>query len=286
MKLELMKNKLFNVGNGAIAFLIMLACLMPLRLLAEEATLTFGVVPQFEPRKLASIWTPIIEAVEKSSGVKLRMVGAAQIPDFEHSFQAGEYDFAYMNPYHAIVANRVQGYQPLLRDVSRKLKGILVIRKDSPYLKAGDLNGKVIAFPAPNALGASLLMRAELTNLKHIDYSPSYTKTHSSVYLSVLLGQAEAGGGVMSTFKRQDKKIQDKLRIIHTTREMEPHPVVVHPRVSAGTVEKVRQAFMSLMGSDSGRELLSKVPIKVLGSASFDDYKPISQWGLEAFYVE
>ena len=42
--------------------------------LAEQAFYRFGVVPQFEPRKLVAIWLPIIAELEKRTGFKLAMV--------------------------------------------------------------------------------------------------------------------------------------------------------------------------------------------------------------------
>ena len=143
-------------------------------------TYTFGIVPQFEARKLARIWEPIISEIERRTGYDFEIVGSPRIPEFEDSFREGEFDFAYMNPYHAIVAAQAQGYQPLIRDGGRELFGILVVRDDSDYQSVEDLEGQTIAFPAPNALGASLLIRSDLTNHHSIDFSPMYVSTHGS----------------------------------------------------------------------------------------------------------
>jgi len=37
------------------------------------------------------------------------MIGAPTIPAFEVAFQGGEYDIAYMNPYHGVMAEQAQG---------------------------------------------------------------------------------------------------------------------------------------------------------------------------------
>ncbi len=67
----------------------------------------FGVVPQFEARKLAGIWLPILRELEKRTGLRFRMAGSQEIPDFERAFMAEKFDFAYMNPYHAMLANKL-----------------------------------------------------------------------------------------------------------------------------------------------------------------------------------
>ncbi len=78
-------------------------------------TYTFGIVPQFEQRKLYSIWKPIIEELEKRTGFTFRIATALTIPEFEKKFAKGNFDFAYMNPYHLLKANKAQGYIPILR---------------------------------------------------------------------------------------------------------------------------------------------------------------------------
>ncbi|MBF0358418.1 MAG: phosphate/phosphite/phosphonate ABC transporter substrate-binding protein [Magnetococcales bacterium] len=244
----------------------------------------FGVVPQFEPRKLSSIWRPILDALEERTGYKFRMTGSPQIPDFEGLFMSGEFDFAYMNPYHSVLAAKKQGYIPLVRDNGVRLFGVLTVKKDSGVTDIKQLAGKTIAFPAPNALGASLLMRADLIDLHGIDFKPKYVKTHSSVYLNVALGLADAGGGVMGTLNQQKKTVKDSLSVIYKTRTMSPHPVTAHPRVDPIVRERVKNAFLELGKTEHGAFLLRKVPIKKVGPASISDYEEITQWGLDRYY--
>lgn len=250
-----------------------------------ETVYKFGVVPQFEPRKLSAIWTPILSELEKRTGFRLEMVGAARIPEFENEFENGRYDFAYMNPYHSMVATRLQKYEPLVRDGSQQLFGILVTAKDGPVQSIADLAGKTVAFPAPNALGASLLMRAELERQQKITVSPMWAQTHTSAYLNAALGRVAAAGGVMATFTQQPRQVQDKLKIIYETRRVAPHPVMAHPRVPAKDREKLRQAFLDMGATPEGMALLAKVPMERVAPAKSSDYRELADWGLENYYV-
>jgi phosphonate transport system substrate-binding protein len=245
----------------------------------------FGVVPQFEPRHLASIWVPILKELEIRTGFRFTMTGSPRIPDFEVDFQQGRFDFAYMNPYHSLVAFESQGYEPLVRDGGRSLFGILVVPADSPITSVEVLEGKRVAFPAPNALGASLLMRADLETLHGVEVLPYFVKTHSSVYTDVLLGRAAAGGGVMATLNQQSEQAREALRILYRTREISPHPVTAHPRVPEEHREAVRRAFLDMGDTEAGRALLEKVPIREVTTASIGDYEAIGQWNLEEFFV-
>ena len=246
---------------------------------------TVGVVPQYEVRQLRHIWQPILNHLETATQERLELKGSPTIPTFEAEFMDGGFDFAYMNPYHLVVANRTAGYLPIVRDVGRKLFGVLVVNKHGSIKEIKDLNGKIIAFPAPNALGASLQMRQELTDLFKINFSSRYVKTHDSVYLNVLLEKAAAGGGVQKTLNQQKAEIKNNLEIIHTTTPVPPHPFAVHPRVPREVVEKVQTAFLAMGTTDTGRKMLQKIPIKEIGTAEMRDYLILEKMGLERFYV-
>jgi len=247
-------------------------------------TFTIGVVPQFEAKKLRKIWKPILAELEQTTGFKFKLRGAANIPEFEKQFLAGEFDFAYMNPFHLLIANESQGYIPLVRDHGKKLSGILVVRKDSGISSVNALDNKVIAFPSPNALGASLQMRAELHDRFNINIKPSYVKTHDSVYLNVLLKQASAGGGVQKTLNRQKDNIKNALSIIYKTTPVAPHPLVAHPRVDKKAYLKIKTALLQLGKTKKGKRLLAKIPMKKIGTASLSDYTPLQDMNLKRFF--
>lgn len=246
---------------------------------------TFGVVPQFEPRKIHAIWRPILDEIEEKTGFTLKLRGSTSIVNFEREFSQSAFDFAYMNPYHLLVANKQAGYMPLVRDVGRRLFGVLVVRADSTITSPSQLDGRRIAFPSPNALGASLLIRKELSDDFGLNISPVYVKTHDSVYLNVLLGDVDAGGGVQKTLERQREGSQKRLRVIHTTKKVAPHPVVVLPSVPEPDKLAVQKAFLELGQSSEGKQLLSRIPVKEVGLAVLDDYRPLSEMGLQRFYV-
>ena len=248
-----------------------------------EQKYVFGVVPQFEQRKLFAIWKPIIEDLERRTGLSFDLVTTLKIQDFEKEFIQGNFDFAYMNPYHILKAVPAQGYIPLVRDKA-PLRGVLVVRKDGPIRTVAELSGKVVAFPSPNALGAALLMRADLERLYHIKVTPLYVKTHSSVYLHVVKDLTAAGGGVQKSLQEQSPDIRDALRVLYTTRPLPSHPVAAHPRVPKEQREKVRRALLAMGADPEGNELLSRIPMKEITAASMDDYKEMQEWGLDAYW--
>lgn len=244
-----------------------------------------GIVPQFDKRKTHQIWTPILSELEIRTGFKFKLVGSKIIPDFEKQYLKGKFDFAYMNPYFMLLAHKQQGYTPLVKDVGRKLYGIVVVRKDSPIQNIKQLNGEIVAFPSANAMGASLVPRADLINKFNIKITPMYVQTHTSVYLNVIQRRTKAGGGVQKTLEQQPQSLRDLLRVLYKTREFNPHAFAAHGRIPAEHRKLVRNALLEMGETERGRAMLRKIPVKKIGQAHMDDYKELEQWGLDKVYV-
>ena len=274
-------------GAWAGAFTRLFGFLLTLILSATSAlagTYSIGVAPQFESRRMFAIWQPIIGELEKRTGHQFKLVVPLTVTDFERELEKGSYDFVYANPYHIVRLSQKQAYLPLVRD-KLPLRGILVVRKDSPVRNLKELDGKSLAVPSPNAIGASLLIRADLEHFHGVRMKMVNVKTHSSVFLNVLNGLTEAGGGVEKTLGEQDQPVQDALRVIYTTREMPSHPVAAHSRVDQAAREQVRRALLELAATPAGKALLDEVPMKQPVTTSIEDYLVMRKWGLEAYWV-
>jgi phosphonate transport system substrate-binding protein len=252
----------------------------------KETAYTFGVVPQYDARQIEAIWGPILAAIESRTGIKLKLVGSVDLRDYERAVAEGAYDFAFLNPYIVLKVQRTQKYIPLVRDIQQPLQGILVVKKDSPYQRVQDLAGKIVAFPAPNAVGASLLPRAELARTFHIRIQPHYVGSHDSVYLNVALGLAEAGGGVNRTLQAQPPEVRQQLRVLYTTQGIATHPVAAHPRVPAAVRARVTQAFLDLGDTEDGRALYAKIPMARIGVARIEDYQSMEHLDLDSLYTD
>jgi phosphonate transport system substrate-binding protein len=281
--LQAMATGIWRAGLAGLLLGLALSAAGPLARAAE--TYTFGVVPQFDQRRLFTIWTPIIEEVARRAGVELRLVATLNVSEFEKELARGSFDIIYANPYHILREERRQGYLPLVRDKA-PLRGILLVRKDAPYRSPRELDGKTLAIPSFNALGASLLLRADLEHLYGVRMVPLSVKTHSSVYLYVANGLVPAGGGVEKTLQEQDPAVQGQLRVLYTTREMPSHPVAAHTRVPAAVRAGIQRAFLDLAATEKGRALLGEVPMAEVVPTSMADYRMMSKWGLEAYWVD
>ncbi len=243
------------------------------------------VVPQLPPATLYSRWAPVLDAIGKATGLCLELRVAPSIPAFEQELMTGQPDFAFVNPYHLVMARRANAYLPLIRDGKAPLSGVVVVPVDSEVTELRQLEGKTIAFPAPNAFAASLLIRAELAR-QGIRITPSYVKTHANVFRAVALGDAPAGGAVNNTLEREPENLRVRLRVMFRTADYAPHPFIAHPRVSRALREQVAAAFMQLAETDAGQRLLDGIQMPKPVSADYArDYAPLDKLKLDRFVV-
>jgi len=241
---------------------------------AQSEQMTFGIVPQQAASKLARSWAPLLDYLSRQSGLKIHFATAKDIPTFERHLAAGDYDFAYMNPYHFTVFNRHPGYQAVARARDKKIKGIIVVRKDSPIQSIEELDHMTLAFPAPAAFAASMLPRSELL-ARGLDFQSRYVSSHDSVYLAVAKGIYPAGGGVIRTLKNIAPETRDQLRVLWTSPGFTPHAIAAHPDVSDAAMAAVQSALVGMERSDEGKALLKRLNIKGFEAAENKDWDDV-----------
>jgi len=247
---------------------------------APQTPLTFGIVPQQSASELARLWIPLIAGLGERTGLSLRFATAPDIPSFEKRLAAGQYDLAYMNPYHYSVFAQKPGYVAFAKEKGRRLRGIVVVRKESPIRELSELAGKAVAFPAPAAFAATVLVRAEFERLK-LPIRPVFVNSHESVYLNVVQRQFEAGGGIPRTLQTVEAGVRDELRVLWQTRDYTPHAFAHHPRVPAATVQLLRQAMLAADAQDGLRPALEGLGLRGFEAAQDSDWNDVRALGIQ-----
>ena len=266
-----------------VGFLAVMLLIPPVYMGAEESlTLSIGIVPQQNATKLARLWTPICKYLSKQTGYRFVFKTAKDIPTFEKRLAAGEYDIAYMNPYHYTVFSIDPGYRAIAKETNKHIQGIIVVKKDSPYQSIAELSGKTLAFPAPAAFAASVLPRAYFKT-NQIEISPRYVRSHDSVYLTVSKGLYPAGGGIQRTFNNMPESIRQQLRILWKTPGYTPHAFAVHPRLPAAVVRDIAGALIAMSTNEEGGNLLKNLNFNPIGSAKDEDWDDVRELGIAIF---
>jgi phosphonate transport system substrate-binding protein len=270
--------KLFQ--SMAVWVSVMLLPVSAVQAQTAPESLTFGIVPQQSASRLAQDWGPLLAEISRRSGVALVFKTAPSIPVFEERLGRGEYDLAYMNPYHYVVFHKATGYRAFAKEQDRKLKGILVVKKDSSYQKPADLAGRTVVFPAPAAFAASILPQAEFGRLK-IPIEAKFIASHDSVYRAVASGLHEAGGGIVRTLEAAPAEVRDALRVLSETPNYTPHAFAAHPRLAADKLAKVLRAMQSLGQDEAGQRLLLPLAFKGVAAALDPEWNDIRALDLD-----
>jgi phosphonate transport system substrate-binding protein len=280
-----LKNKQYKAKRRVqIKATVLIVCLLLVILVAlsskaEAKTYTFGIVPQQSATRLALQWSPLLDAVSESSGYQLEFKTAPSIPEFEKRLAEGQYDFAYMNPYHYQVYSEQPGYQAFSKSKDKSLSGIIVVSKepDTTINNIEQLNSQSLAFPAPRAFAASVVTRGYLAQ-QGIDFSPSYVGSHDSVYRAVAAGLYPAGGGIPRTF--QSSAVKDQLKVLWTSPGFTPHALAAHPQVDDEVTKAVQQAFLEIGTKEEQQSLLKALNMKGFVAAADSDWDDVRALGI------
>jgi len=243
------------------------------------------IVPQLTASQTYAQWGPVLDRIGKTSQLCFDLIVPATIPQFETDLANGKPDFVFMNPYHMVMKWREHQYVPLVAS-SEPIFGVLIVKKDSKYMTLKDLSYGKIAFPAPNAFAASILIRSLLADNK-IPFEPVYVRTHSNVYRSVVRGDGiVAGGGIHATLLAEPSELKDELRVLAETKRYTSHPFAANARVPKVIQDRVQTAFLDLGNTVDGAELLSRIQMTKPMAVSYKaNYEPLEVLKLDRYVV-
>lgn len=261
-------------------FLTLLLVFTSLSGWAAPRSYTFAVSPQMSASELAEIWTPVLSWLSARSGVSLRFATARDSQDFAGRLSRGAFDFCYVNPHQYTLLRVSPGYEALAREKDRRLKGILVTRKDGPVKGLKDLEGATLVFSSPTSFAASILPQAELRK-QGVNFTPRYVSSHESVFLNVEKGLFPAGGGTTRTLELTDDAVRNNLQVLYATQGYTPHAIASHPRVPESVRKQVLAAMLAMNEDPAAKPMLEKIGFKGFQAAADADWNDIRSLNLK-----
>lgn len=245
----------------------------------KRTSLVFGVVPQQSAATLARNWVPLLKFLSENTGVELKFATAPDIPTFEERLAKGEYDIAYMNPYHYVVLSEQVGFKAIVHEKNKQIKGIIVANKNTFFDDIDSLSTQKLAFPAPASFAATLIPKANLMQ-RNINFESQYVNSHDAVYRNIAEGRFIAGGGIIRTFNALPKDVRDQLKIIWTSEAYTPHAIATYPSVSEEVRQKLLQGFLNVESSNIASELLSPLKMQGFIAAEDQDWNDVRELGI------
>jgi phosphonate transport system substrate-binding protein len=245
---------------------------------AEQAdTLEIGILPNISSRILLSQYQPMREYLER---VLMRPVQVSTAPDWQ-SFYArarrGEYALTITAAHLARLHQLESGHIPLVL-FTPGIKALLVVDKDKPISKIGDLRGTTLALSNPKSLvtlqGMQWLADQGLRrgeNLRTLN-----TPTDDSVGNLVLNGDCVAALISGGEFKAIPDVLRNRLQIFQQIAEVPGFVALASSRLPTADVARIKRALLDFTrNSDESNRFFAATGFQGFIDASEVQMKPL-----------
>ncbi len=216
----------------------------------------FSPVNQHSLQLSAAYWNPILEYVSARSGVKLQLKLGRTSAETTAGVLAGEADFAFTN--HLFSPERMKlGWTVFGRRNVPSISGQIIVPAESPIRTLGDLAGKDIAFPGPEALVAYKLTYAQLLAQK-VEVTPVFAGNLDAAFSQMLAGRAVAMGTNSQMVTEYSAREGRTFRVLWTSPRLNDLALMASPRVPKAQVQAVAKAFLGMHLDPAGKQVLDQ----------------------------
>jgi len=179
-----------------------LACITALLFsgIAAAETLSFAPLPMETAETVAGQWKPLLDHIEKSLGVTLRIEYSESYGEILDKFRAGKIDLAYLGPLpYVALREKFPQATPIVHFNEKNGKPAYtcaIVALADAKLGLKDIKGKKVALTQPLStcgyLSTDGLLRQAGATLEQNRYR--YLDKHDEVALAVTRGEFDAGG--------------------------------------------------------------------------------------------
>ena len=237
---------------------------------ADERPLSFGVLNQQSPALTAERWNPILHYVSTASGVPLQLRMGPTVEATDAMMGRAELDFMFTNHNFQPEFDSV-GYRVIARWAGEPIHGVIVVPMDSPLTRLRDLGGARVAFPSRDAFVAYAVPMVAFKQAG-VKVQEVFAANQEGV-LAQLKNRRVDAGAVNSRFLAQYAEREGvRFREVFTSEGYPDLAVIVHSRVPAATVDRVRRALLGMKADPAAIAVLERARSKGFEPATDRDY--------------
>lgn len=222
-----------------------------------DEPLTFGVFPHLTARQTVETYRPLADVLEKHLRRRVAIYSARDFKTFVERTRQGEYDILLTAPHLAWLARQDAGYRPLLK-YAQPVRGLLVVKSDSPFDAPDALRGRTIAAADPLAV-VTLALHAELAThglRRNVDYQTTDSGTHLNAAMQVINGRADAAMVGLPTYRLMPPELRRQVRVLAETPPLSSMTYLSHPRLRDVEAQAVHQALREFAATPEGQAFM------------------------------
>jgi len=252
-------------------------------------TYVLGVHPLHNPKRLFEVYQPLVDYINKKiPSITLKLEASRNYATYNEKLFSQKFDFSLPNPYQT-VKSLDYGYEVFGKMGNDELfSGVIIVRKDSKIKKVSDLKGKVVAYPAPTALAATMMPQYYLyengIDIKK-DITNNYVGSQESSIMNVYLEKSQASSTwplAWNGFKKLKPKIAKELKIIWKTKPLVNNGLVVKKGTPEELTKNISNILFSLHKSSEGKKILEAMGIDYYEKADEKTFEVVINF-LETF---
>lgn len=221
--------------------------------------LAFGIFPNLTARQTIEVYRPLANTLEKQLQRPVVIYSARDFKTFVERTRQGEYDILLTAPHLAWLARQDVGYRPLLK-YTQPVRGLLVVKSDSPFDELDALRGHTIA-TADSIAVAVLAVQAEMAAhelRRNIDYQTIDSGTHTNAVMQVINGRASGAMLGLHPYNLLPPELRQQLRVLAETPPLSSLMYLTHPRLRDAEAQAVRKALLSFAATADGKAFMQR----------------------------
>ncbi|MEA3383728.1 MAG: phosphate/phosphite/phosphonate ABC transporter substrate-binding protein [Campylobacterota bacterium] len=251
----------------------------------SKTTYILGIHPLHNPKRLFEVYQPLVDLINsKLDNVELKLEASRNYAAYDEKLFSGYFDFSLPNPYQT-VKSLDHGYKVFGKmGDDKSFRGIILVRKDSGIKEISDLKGKVVSYPAPTALAATMMPQWYM--YKHgIDISKditnNYVGSQESSIMNVYLKKSDAASTwppPWRAFIKERPEIAKEVEVKWTTEFLPNNGLVVKKDIPDKLLKEISDIFFNLHKTKIGLEILKPMELSKFEKADEATYKNVKEF--------
>lgn len=242
--------------------------------------LVFVVHPFLSALELHERFQPLVDELSVRIGHEVVLQVSKDYPTHVDTLCSGRADIAFLGPsiyVNAFDRNPDIKLLGVLNGRVPMLRGVIVVRADSPLKNLSNLNRHSIAFVSRESTMGFKLACAELhkvgISLESLS-SYAFLGNHENVVFSVLAGKFDAGSVKYEAYEKMSTK---GLRILAVQPKVADHAFVASSSLEEEVALKIKEVLLHLNDTKAGRKILHKLRSDAVAIRPVhnEDYDPL-----------